>query len=232
MIARMIRVDHAGEYGAKRIYDGQLAVLGRGAAAPAIRAMAEAEQAHLDAFDNLLVERRVRPTALSPVWHVAGYALGAASALLGERAAMACTVAVEEVIEQHYAGQAERLGEDEAGLRQTLEEFGADEARHRETGLAHGAERAPGYEALSAVVKARYPARNLAFGADLARPFRRDRGTLSACDASGARQASYFCGISPGLSWITGTGRSPRQKFPVRAALMHLVAAPSRRARP
>ena len=153
LIARMIRVDHAGEYGARRIYDGQLAVLGKSAAAPAIREMAEAEQAHLDAFDALLVERRVRPTALSPVWHVAGFALGAASALLGERAAMACTVAVEEVIEQHYAGQARRLGDDESELRQTLEDFGADEARHRETGLAHGAEQAPGYEALSAAVK-------------------------------------------------------------------------------
>ena len=152
-IARMIRVDHAGEYGARRIYEGQLAVLGRSGAAPAIRAMAEAEQAHLDAFDTLLVERRVRPTALAPVWHVAGYALGAASALLGERAAMACTVAVEEVIEQHYAGQARRLGEDEAELRQTIEAFGADEAQHRATGLAHGAEQAPGYEALSTAVK-------------------------------------------------------------------------------
>ena len=153
LIARMIRVDHAGEYGARRIYDGQLAVLGRSAAAPAIRAMADAEQAHLDAFDELLVERRVRPTALAPVWHVAGFALGAASALLGERAAMACTVAVEEVIEEHYAGQAQKLGEDEDALRRTLEEFGADEAQHRETGLAHGAEQAPGYEALSAAVK-------------------------------------------------------------------------------
>ncbi len=153
LVARMIRVDHAGEYGARRIYDGQLAVLGRGPAAPVIREMAEAEQAHLDTFDELLAERRVRPTLLSPVWHVAGFALGAASALLGERAAMACTVAVEEVIETHYANQAERLGDDEAALRQTLEEFGADEARHRETGLAHGAEQAPGYEALAAAVK-------------------------------------------------------------------------------
>ena len=153
MIARMIRVDHAGEYGARRIYDGQLAVLGRSPAAPAIREMAEAEQAHLDAFDTLLADRRVRPTALAPVWHVAGFALGAASALLGERAAMACTVAVEEVIEAHYEGQAGRLGDDEAALRRTLEEFGADEARHRATGLAHGAERAPGYEPLAAAVK-------------------------------------------------------------------------------
>ena len=153
MIARMIRVDHAGEYGARRIYDGQLAVLGRSPAAPVIREMAEAEQAHLDAFDALLVERRVRPTALAPVWHVAGFALGAASALLGERAAMACTVAVEEVIEAHYEGQARSLGDDEAALRQTLEQFGADEARHRATGLAHGAERAPAYEALAGAVK-------------------------------------------------------------------------------
>ena len=152
-IARMIRVDHAGEYGARRIYDGQLAVLGRSPSAPAIREMAEAEQAHLDAFDTLLVERRVRPTALSPVWHVAGFALGAASALLGERAAMACTVAVEEVIEAHYEGQAGQLGDDEADLRRTIEEFGADEARHRATGLAHGAERAPGYEVLAGAVK-------------------------------------------------------------------------------
>ena len=153
LIARMIRVDHAGEYGAKRIYDGQLAVLGRSTAAPAIRAMAEAEQAHLDTFDELLVERRVRPTALAPVWHVAGFALGAMSALLGERAAMACTVAVEEVIEEHYVDQAQRLGKDETALRRTLEEFGADEAHHRETALAHEAEQAPGYEALSAAVK-------------------------------------------------------------------------------
>ena len=152
-IARMIRVDHAGEYGARRIYDGQLAVLGQSPAAPTIREMAEAEQAHLDTFDELLVERRVRPTALSPVWHVAGFALGAASALLGERAAMACTVAVEEVIEAHYAGQARKLGDDEAALRRTIEEFGADEARHRATGLAHGAEQAPGYEPLAAAVK-------------------------------------------------------------------------------
>ena len=152
-IARMIRVDHAGEYGAKRIYDGQLAVLGRSGAAPAIAKW----------------PRRSRRIWIPSTrcWSSAGcgrphsprsgtsqaYALGAASALLGERAAMACTVAVEEVIEQHYAAQAQRLGEDEAELRQTLEEFGADEAQHRATGLAHGAERAPGYEALGAAVK-------------------------------------------------------------------------------
>ena len=97
LIERMIRVDHAGEFGAARIYQGQLAVLGRSKSAATIRRMAEQEQRHLAAFDALVVERRVRPTALSPLWHAAGFALGAASAALGERAAMACTVAVEEV---------------------------------------------------------------------------------------------------------------------------------------
>ncbi len=153
MIERILRVDHAGEYGAARIYDGQLAVLGRDAVAPVIREMAEAEQKHLSTFDKLLVERRVRPTALAPFWHIAGFALGAGSALMGPRAAMACTAAVEEVIEEHYAAQVEKLGDDEAELRQTLVEFGAEESRHKEIGLAHEAEQAPGFEPISAAVK-------------------------------------------------------------------------------
>ncbi|MBT3170977.1 MAG: demethoxyubiquinone hydroxylase family protein [Rhodospirillaceae bacterium] len=153
MIERILRVDHAGEYGAARIYDGQLAVLGRDAVAPVIREMAEAERKHLAAFDKLLVERRVRPTALAPFWHVAGFALGAGSALMGPRAAMACTAAVEEVIEEHYAAQVGKLGDDEAELRKTLVEFGAEETRHKEIGLAHEAEQAPGFEPISAAVK-------------------------------------------------------------------------------
>ena len=154
VIARMIRVDQAGEYGARRIYEGQLAVLGRSPKAEVIRAMAEAEARHLDEINRLMVERRVRPTLLSPVWHVAGFALGAASALLGERAAMACTVAVEEVIEGHYARQADQLGDDEAGLRAKLEAYGSDEAHHRETAIAHEAELAPGYQPLTRAIKA------------------------------------------------------------------------------
>ena len=153
MIARILRVDHAGEYGAKRIYDGQLAVLGQKAAGGAIKQMAEGEKRHLETFDRLLVERQVRPTALSPFWHVAGFALGATSALMGERAAMACTVAVEEVIEEHYAKQAAQLGDDEADLRRKIEEFGAEEAEHKKTGLAHHAAQAPAYEPMSALVK-------------------------------------------------------------------------------
>jgi ubiquinone biosynthesis monooxygenase Coq7 len=159
LVARMIRVDQAGEYGAKRIYDGQLAVLrllgaSKGEAAAAIRRMAEQEQRHLDVFDRLMPERRVRPTALSPLWHVAGFALGAATALLGERAAMACTVAVEEVIDEHYRRQSETLGEAEPALKAAIDEFRGDEREHRDVALAHGAEAAPGYASLTAAIKA------------------------------------------------------------------------------
>jgi 3-demethoxyubiquinol 3-hydroxylase len=152
-IARMIRVDHAGEYGAARIYEGQLAVLRFSPATPVIRRMAEQEKRHLAAFDRLVVERRVRPTLLSPLWHVAGFALGAATALLGERAAMACTVAVEEVIDEHYAKQIEALGTAEPELKATLAEFRENEIEHRDTGLAHGAAEAPAYGLLSAAIK-------------------------------------------------------------------------------
>jgi ubiquinone biosynthesis monooxygenase Coq7 len=153
-VARIIRVDHAGEYGAKRIYDGQLAVLGRrgSSAAKKIRHMAEQEQRHLDAFEKLVLDRRVRPTALSPVWHVAGFALGAATALMGERAAMACTVAVEEVIDEHYQRQIDALGEDEPALKQALEEFRANEIEHRDTARESGGDDAP--PLLSAAIKA------------------------------------------------------------------------------
>ncbi|MBM3539620.1 MAG: demethoxyubiquinone hydroxylase family protein, partial [Alphaproteobacteria bacterium] len=153
-VARMLRVDHAGEYGAVRIYAGQLAILGDTPAGEVIRRMAEQERRHLETFDRLLPERRVRPTALAPLWHAAGFALGAATALLGERAAMACTVAVEEVIDEHYAAQAASLGETEPELRQVIEEFRQDELAHRDEGLAHGAAQAPGYEVLSAGIKA------------------------------------------------------------------------------
>jgi ubiquinone biosynthesis monooxygenase Coq7 len=153
-VARMIRVDHAGEYGARRIYDGQLAVLRRSPAAPVIRHMARQEAKHLAAFDKLLVARRVRPTVLAPLWHVGGFALGAASALLGERAAMACTAAVEQVIDDHYRGQIERLGDSEPELAATIAEFRGDEVEHRDTALAQGAEDAPGYEPMTMLVKA------------------------------------------------------------------------------
>jgi ubiquinone biosynthesis monooxygenase Coq7 len=152
-IARMIRVDQAGEYGAARIYAGQLAVLGRTRAAPTLRRMAEQEQRHLDEFNRLMIERRVRPTLLQPLWHVAGFALGAATAMLGEKAAMACTVAVEETIDEHYRRQAERLGGDEPALKDAIEDFREDELEHRATALEHGAKEAPGYAPLTAAIK-------------------------------------------------------------------------------
>ena len=151
---RVIRVDHAGEYGATRIYQGQLTVLGHGKKADVLRHMRDQEQRHLETFSDLVVRRRVRPTALLPLWHVAGFALGAMTAALGERAAMACTVAVEEVIDAHYAGQIAALDEQESELRQTLSDFRAEELQHRDIGLAHGAEQAPGYRLLSAAIKA------------------------------------------------------------------------------
>lgn len=155
LIDRIIRVDHAGEYGARRIYAGQLAVLGkRSPAYAAVRAMAEQERRHLDVFDEMVADRRVRPTALMPLWHVAGFALGAATALLGERAAMACTIAVEEVIDAHYARQSNALGDDETALRERIDAFRADEREHKDTAEAHGGREAGGYELLAAAIKA------------------------------------------------------------------------------
>jgi 3-demethoxyubiquinol 3-hydroxylase len=157
-IEAMIRVDHAGEYGAVRIYEGQLAVLKRreGAAASVetIRHMAEQEQHHLKAFDRLVNERRVRPTALEPVWRIAGFALGAATAAMGEKAAFACTAAVEEAIDEHYAAQILALKDKDPALKSMVKEFRADEAEHRNTALEHGAEQAPGYRLLSEAIKA------------------------------------------------------------------------------
>ena len=146
--ARMIRVDHAGEYGAARIYAGQLAVLGKGDKGDLLRHMAAQEEEHLRTFSGMVADRRVRPTALLPIWHVAGFALGALTAALSEKAAMACTVAVEDAIDAHYRAQAEELGEAEPELKQAIETFRAEELEHRDIGLAHGAEEIPGYRLL------------------------------------------------------------------------------------
>ncbi len=153
-VERIIRVDHAGEYGAARIYAGQLAVLGRSYKAPVLRHMQEQEQQHLESLSDLVVRRRVRPTALLPLWHVAGFALGAVTAAMGERAAMACTAAVEETIDLHYARQIAELGETEPELSRNLTQFRDEELEHRDTALAHGATEAPGYRLLSAAIKA------------------------------------------------------------------------------
>ena len=152
----MIRVDQAGEFGATRIYEGQLAVLGEnGPHAAEIRAMAQQEEGHRARFDALLNERGVRPTILQPFWSVAGYALGAGTALLGPEAAMACTAAVEEEIDKHYSAQLDEMERDgdDPELAAMIEEFREDEREHRDHALAAGAERAPGYPLLSAAIR-------------------------------------------------------------------------------
>ncbi len=153
--ASMLRVDQAGEYGAARIYAGQLAVMGnRHPDSTEIARMRAQEQRHLDVFNTMVSQRGVRPTALGPLWHVAGYALGAATALMGPRVAMACTAAVETEIDRHYAEQAEALGDSDPELKARIEEFAAEEREHRETAIAHGAEQAPAYPLLSAAIRA------------------------------------------------------------------------------
>lgn len=151
----MIRVDHAGEYGAVRIYAGQAAVFGarKSKAADAIRHMAAQEDVHLAKFNQLMAERGVRPTILQPVWHVAGFGLGAATALMGERTAMACTEAVEEVIDDHYGAQVEALGAREPELRATIEKFRAEEVEHHDAAIAHGSEQAFGHTVLTTAIK-------------------------------------------------------------------------------
>ncbi len=153
-VPSMLRVNQAGEYGATRIYAGQLAVLGtRHPAARAIARMAVQEDRHLAHFDRMLAERRVRPTLLQPMWNVAGHALGVVTALIGPEAAMACTAAVETEIDKHYADQLRQLGNDEPELSATIAEFQAEELEHRDTALAAGAENALAYPLLSAVIR-------------------------------------------------------------------------------
>jgi ubiquinone biosynthesis monooxygenase Coq7 len=154
----MLRVDHAGELAAVYIYRGQRAVLGqapgRAALAAELDEMEQGEAAHLAAFDKLLTRERARPSALAPVWRAAGFALGAATALMGERAAHACTDAVEDVIEKHYAGQIAELKDREPELAGRLEQFRADELAHQDYAVEGGARKTPGYRLLSGVIRA------------------------------------------------------------------------------
>jgi ubiquinone biosynthesis monooxygenase Coq7 len=153
--ASMLRVNQAGEYGAARIYAGQLAVLGRGTpVAHQVARMAAQEQRHLDRFNELMAERRVRPTALQPLWSVAGFALGAATALMSEKAAMACTDAIETEIDRHYSDQLEELGTTDPELASDIAEFQAEELEHRQTAREHGAQEAIAYPLMSAAIRA------------------------------------------------------------------------------
>lgn len=152
-LGRIVRVDHAGEYGAIRIYEGQLAILKDAHARETIAHMMEQERLHLTAFEDELHKRRVRPTFFMPLWHVAGFALGAATALMGPKAAMACTQAVESVIDEHYANQKNILPENEKNLADMIEKFREDERQHHDTAIEEGAEAAPFHMLLSGGIK-------------------------------------------------------------------------------
>lgn len=152
-LASMLRVNHAGEYGAQRIYAGQIAILGKRPIGDELRHMAAQEDVHLAAFNQLLPQHGVRPTALLPLWHMAGYALGVGSALLGEKAAMAATVAVESVITEHYDEQLHSGGLEPVGLQATVQKFRDEEMEHHATGLAHDAEQAPLYPMLTTAIR-------------------------------------------------------------------------------
>ena len=150
----MVRVDQAGEYGATRIYAGQLAVLGdRHPAARAIHHMAAQEERHRAFFDKMIVARGVRPTALQPFWSIAGFALGAVTAALGPDAAMACTAAVETEIDKHYQEQRDALGDSDPELSGAIADFQAEEVEHRDHALSAGAENTPGYPVLSGLIR-------------------------------------------------------------------------------
>jgi len=152
--AAMLRVDQAGEYGATRIYAGQLAVMGqRSPEARAIARMAAQEERHRAIFDAMIARRGVRPTALQPLWNVAGFALGAATALIGPKAAMACTAAIESEIDRHYGEQLEQIGDGDPELGATIAEFRVEEVEHRDAALAAGAEQAPAYPLLSGAIR-------------------------------------------------------------------------------
>ena len=155
-LAEILRVDHAGELGAVHIYRGQRAVFdaaGRGRIAGQLAEMEAHEAVHLARFDELLTEHRVRPTLLAPVWRAAGFALGAGTALLGEKAAHACTEAVETVIGDHYAGQVAELERRDPETAAELARFRDEELAHRDTAIAEGAREAPGYRLLSAAIR-------------------------------------------------------------------------------
>ena len=154
ILEEIIRVDHAGEYGATRIYDGQIAVFGKNSKiGKTIQHMADQEQEHIETFQQLIISNRVRPTALLPIWNVVGYALGATTALMGEKAAMACTVAVEKVIGEHYHEQQSLLKNDQKKLKKIIKKFEADELEHHDIGIAHDAEKTPGYKILSKIIE-------------------------------------------------------------------------------
>ena len=153
VLEQIIRVNHAGEYGATRIYDGQIAIFGKNSKiGKTIQQMSDQEQEHIETFEKLIIKNRVRPTVLLPIWNIAGYLLGVSTALMGKKAAMACTVAVESVIGEHYKKQAKQLGTDQKKLKRTINKFEKDELEHHDIGLEHDAEKTFGYNIMTKII--------------------------------------------------------------------------------
>ncbi len=157
-IEKIIRVDQAGEYGATRIYQGQIDVmkaLGKHHMISDLEHMKEQEDDHLKRFNDLCIKHKVRPTFLQPLWHIGGYAMGAVTALMGEKAAHACTIAVEETIDEHYQEQQKQLSGDDnqQELYDTVTKCHEEELEHRDLAVEKGGREAPGYDAIYKTIR-------------------------------------------------------------------------------
>lgn len=153
---QMIRVNQAGEFGARMIYKGQMSALKNNPRAmAALKEMAEQEDAHLKMFNRLVVERKVRPTIMQPLWAIGAYSMGFITALMGEKQAHACTIAVEEVIEEHYQSQLNDLKNDsDTELKDIIQKCKEDETHHKNIATDFGGREAPSYDLLTVVIKA------------------------------------------------------------------------------
>ncbi len=154
---QMLRVDHAGEMAAVEIYNAQLRVFANGANNGAIIKTLEHQKAeeiaHKAEFDVILKDRKVRPTLLEPIWKPLAQFLGYSTALMGEKAAHACTYSVETVIENHYLGQEDALEKDNSGLLETIKRFREEEVAHKNDAIANGANEAKAFPVLDFIVQ-------------------------------------------------------------------------------
>ena len=156
-LEEFIRVDHAGERGAIKIYEGQLLALKTFKKDPEllklVEEMREHEQEHSDFFENEIRERNIKPTKFLPLWDLLGVGLGFGSTILGKKAAMLCTASVEEVIDKHYQSQIDQLQDDEKKLREKIKKFRADELEHKDIAYEHGATKKGFYSLMDKIIK-------------------------------------------------------------------------------
>ena len=157
ILEEIIRVDHAGERGAIKIYEGQLLALNTikedENLKKKIEEMKEHEEEHLKYFEKEIQKRKIKPTYLLPLWDIMGISLGFGTAMLGKKAAMLCTASVEEVIENHYENQVNKLGEDELELKEKIEKFKEDEINHKNIAYNAGASNKGIYSIMDKVIR-------------------------------------------------------------------------------